>query len=64
MPEPQDLIWIVEAAIEFKRSRDWLDAQIREGRLGKYTVPGDKRVYVSRKELEQLLSPRRTDDKS
>jgi hypothetical protein len=63
MPETEDLIWIVEAAIAFKRSRDWLDAQIRDGNLGKYTVPGDKRVYISRKELQQLLSPRRTGDR-
>jgi hypothetical protein len=63
MPEKEDLIWIVEASIEFKRSRDWLDAQIRDGNLGRYTVAGDKRVYVSRKELERLLSPRRTGDR-
>jgi hypothetical protein len=62
MPNPADLIWIVEAAMEYKRSRDWLDSQIRDGKLGKYSIPGDKRVYLSRKELEQLLSPRRVDD--
>ena len=62
MPSPSDLIWIAEAAIQYKRSRDWLDSQIREGKLGKYTIPGDKRVYVSRRELEALLSPRRAED--
>ena len=61
MSQVPDLIWIVEAAFQYKRSRDWLDAQIREGRLNKFTIPGDKRVYVSRTELEQLLSPRRVD---
>lgn len=62
MPDAADLIWIVEAAIEFKRSRDWLDAQIKDGNLGRYTIPGDKRVYVSRSELARLLAPRRDDD--
>jgi hypothetical protein len=62
MSQVPDLIWIVEAAFQYKRSRDWLDAQIHEGRLTKYTIPGDKRVYISRKELEHLLSPRRADD--
>jgi hypothetical protein len=64
MPAAEDLVWIVEAAVQYKRSRDWLDTQIREGRLSKYTIPGDKRVYVSRVELEKLLSPRRTDGES
>jgi hypothetical protein len=62
MSQVPDLIWIVEASVEYKRSRDWLDAQIREGRLTKYTIPGDKRVYISRKELDKLLSPRRAND--
>jgi hypothetical protein len=61
MPDLNDLIWIVEAAFQYKRSRDWLDTQIRDGNLNKYTIPGDKRVYVSRKELEKLLAPRRAD---
>jgi len=62
MPDSTDLIWIVEAAMQYKRSRDWLDAQIRDGNLTKFTIPGDKRVYVSRRELERLLLPRRADD--
>jgi hypothetical protein len=62
MADPEDLIWILEAAFQYKRSRDWIDTQIREGKLAKYAIPGDKRVYVSRKELEQLLAPRRVDE--
>jgi hypothetical protein len=62
MPDAADLIWIVEASIEFKRSRDWLDAQIKEGNLARYTIPGDKRVYVSRREVTRLLAPRRDDE--
>ena len=48
-------------AFQYKRSRGWLDAKIHQGRLTKFTIPGDKRVYISRKELEQLLSLRRAE---
>ncbi len=64
MANPNDLIWIMEATFEYKRSRDWLESQVREGKLTKYTIPGDKRVYLSRKQLEKLLMPRPSEDNS
>lgn len=52
---PNDLLWIQAAAIEFKRSRDWLENQPS---IKKYTIPGDKRKYVSRSEVEKAIQPK------
>jgi excisionase family DNA binding protein len=59
-----DYIWIEDAAREYKRSRDWLYRQIREGKLTGYNFPGDRRVYLSREQLDQYLKTARpiTDD--
>jgi excisionase family DNA binding protein len=59
-----DFIWIEDAAREYKRSRDWLYRQIREGKLTGYNFPGDRRVYLSREQLDQYLKTARpiTDD--
>jgi hypothetical protein len=51
-----DMIWIVDAARVYDRSRAWLDSQIKAGQLTKYLFRGDKRVYLSRRELEQFLA--------
>ena len=61
---PNDFIWIEDAAREYKRSRDWLYRQIREGKLTGYNFPGDRRVYLSREQLDQYLKTARpiTDD--
>ena len=52
-----DLIWIEEAAKLYKRSRQWLDKQIAERKLSVASIPGDRRVYVLRSELDKLLRP-------
>jgi excisionase family DNA binding protein len=54
-----DFIWIEDAAREYKRSRDWLYRQIREGKLTGYNFPGDRRVYLSREQLDQYLKTAR-----
>lgn len=61
---PNDFIWIEDAAREYKRSRDWLYRQIREGKLTGYNFPGDRRVYLAREQLDQYLKTARpiTDD--
>ena len=51
----EDLIWLTNAATEYNRSKDWLYRQIREGKLTGYTFPGDRKVYLSRKELDDYL---------
>lgn len=58
-PPANDLIWIEDAVREFQRSRDWLERQVTAKRIHKYEIPGDKRVYLSRTELGDLLKPRR-----
>src|SRR5579859_495804 len=52
-----NLIWIQDAALEYKRSRKWLDEQVALGRLSYATAEGDKRAYLLRSELDLLLRP-------
>jgi hypothetical protein len=53
-----DLEWIEDAARRFHRSRDWLEKQIKEGKLREYRIAGDRRKYVSKRAIQKLLEPR------
>lgn len=56
-----EYIWVEDAAEQYQRSRDWLFRQIREKKLTGYTFPGDRKVYLDRKELhDYLTTPRST----
>lgn len=52
-----DLIWIQDAEREYERSRKWLDGQVEQGNLSLVRIPGDKRVYLRRSQLDALLRP-------
>jgi hypothetical protein len=54
----EDLIWIEDAVRAYDRSRRWLQDQVTAGRLTGYSIEGDKKMYLSRSELEALLAPR------
>lgn len=58
MPERDEVIWIMDAATEYGRSRKWLDEQIEAGKLSVAQIPGDKKVYLLRPELDALLRPK------
>lgn len=53
--DPNDVIWIQDAAKEYPRSRKWLDEQISERHLSVIKVPGDLKVYLLRSEIDALL---------
>jgi hypothetical protein len=57
MPADPDLIWIEDAAREFERSRKWLKEQVDEGKLSYVEIPGDRRLYLLRSELDALFRP-------
>lgn len=57
MPDTADLIWIQDAEREYARSRAWLDGQVRAGRLSYANIPGDRKTYLLRSELDALLRP-------
>lgn len=57
MPDTADLIWIEVAMEVYKRSRNWLDAQVKAGKLSYATIPGDRKLYLLRSELDALLRP-------
>lgn len=58
MADEQDLIWIVEAQVVYGRSRDWLQKQVKEGKLSSVLLPGTTKVFLRRSELDKLLGPR------
>lgn len=57
MNNKADLIWIQDAAKDYDRSRKWLDDQVAAGKLHYATFEGDRRVYLLRSELNELLRP-------
>lgn len=58
MVERHDLIWIVDAEQEFNRSREWFLKQIKLGKLHRTRIAGDRKVYLLRSEIIELLQPR------
>jgi len=59
--KPQELIWIAEAERIFNKSREWFIKQIKLGKLREIKIEGDRKVYLLRSEVEQLLQPRKAD---
>lgn len=55
MVDTKVYVWITDATHEYKRSRAWLDIQLREGKLTYARFEGDRRVYLKRAELDALL---------
>jgi uncharacterized protein (UPF0216 family) len=60
MPEinEADIIWIQDAEKAYSRNRRTLDALIDERRLSVVAIPGDRKIYLLRKELDALFKPR------
>jgi hypothetical protein len=57
----KDLIWIADAEQQYNRSREWFLKQIKLKKLHKTKIEGDRKVYLLRSEVEQLLQPRLLD---
>ena len=59
--DPTDLIWLVEAAKVYKRSRTYMEGLIEPGPKGEPPVlsyiklPGDVRYYLLKSELERFF---------
>ncbi len=64
MVEALDLIWIVDAETEFNRSREWFLKQIKLGKLHRTKIAGDRKLYLLRSEIKQLLQPRVLDNEN
>ena len=58
MTELHKFIWIVDAEKEFDRSREWFLKQVKLGKLHKVGISGDRKVYLVRSEIVELLQPR------
>lgn len=56
--DPNDLIWIEDAAKTYDRSRRWFNDQIDGRKLSVVNRPGDRKVYLLRSEIERLIAPR------
>jgi hypothetical protein len=59
--ELKDLIWIADAEQHYNRSREWFLKQIKLKKLHKTKIEGDRKAYLLRSEVEQLLQPRMLD---
>jgi hypothetical protein len=55
MSDPKDLIWVEEAKIVYKHSREWFMRRVEDGRLRKVLLPGSTKVYLVKSELERYL---------
>lgn len=65
MSETTNLMPLIDAVREFRISRPTLQQWIRDGRIHEYRREiGKTRVFVDRRELEQLLVPRTKDEGS
>jgi hypothetical protein len=54
MPEqPKDIIWITAAIVEYGHSRVWFSERVKDGRLNTYPQPGEVKIYLSRREIEE-----------
>lgn len=58
MPDDPNLIWIDDVHDTYGPSRSWVEKQIAAGVLSLVKVPGDRRSYLRRSELDRLLRPR------
>lgn len=56
--EQKDLIWIADAEQLYNRSREWFLKQIKLKKIHRTKIEGDRKVYLLRNEIEQLLQPR------
>jgi hypothetical protein len=55
MIDESDLIWVEEAKIVYKHSREWFMRRIEDGPLRKVQLPGSTKVYLVRTELERYM---------
>jgi hypothetical protein len=61
MSDPADLIWVEEAKIVYKHSREWFMRRVEDGRLRKVLLPGSTKVYLVRAELDRYLQEHGTE---
>ena len=55
MPDETLYIWIEDAVKAYRRSRAYLDEQLKAGRLTYAKFEGDRRVYLRRDELDAMF---------
>lgn len=59
--DPNDLIWLVDAAEQYKRSRGYMESLIEPGPKGEppqlsyVLLPGDRKYYLLKSELERFM---------
>lgn len=50
------LIWITEAMVKYRHSRNWFNKRIAEGTFQAVPQPGTSRVYLREAEIERYLA--------
>jgi hypothetical protein len=64
MADQDELVWIQDAVASYRRSREWLNKQMREGRLDRVGLPGDGKVYLRRSQLAELVALQKAGEKA
>lgn len=54
-PEEQGLIWITEAMVKYRHSRNWFNNRIKGGVFEQVLVLGSTRVYLRKEQVEAYL---------
>lgn len=52
------LIWIQDAVKHYERSLSWFQDRVKEREIKAYKIPGDRKQYLLRADIEALLMPR------
>lgn len=61
-PESQGLIWITEAMVKYRHSRNWFNNRIRDEIFEQVPVLGSTKVYLRDAQIEEYLKAHPEED--
>lgn len=53
--EEQGLIWVTEAMLKYKHSRNWFNRRIADNVFTQVPVPGTSKVYLRQAEIDAYM---------
>ncbi len=55
LPEEQGLIWITEAMVKYRHSRDWFNNRMKSGVFERVATLGSTKVYLREAQITGYL---------
>lgn len=52
----QELIWITDAQTAYRRSRDWFNRRVTQGKIREIPQPGSIRVYLALEDVKREIA--------